>query len=240
MQNLDIKNGFYKLSREDQAKYESLLNELNVSRFWKMSITDIRKITVPFQMIKAKAMARVTRETLNKVTYDNEGRKFTPKVILVVSFVDVLKFLLEDLKEFNPLQDDNVNKFNEPNENNRLIIILLRCQGFTLHDTTGLFPRYMYIMSNYSANKSIQAMSRVTRADAVGKATIRFFYGISESNEKLILKTKVSIIEKPLDFEDECEDISLVDLCLDYIIKNNIKMVNVPDDLIEKLKLKIM
>ena len=148
------------------------------------------KIMASTQMTKAKAMARVARETLARVIYDTEERKLTPKVILVVDYTDVIMFLMEELREFDPLEITvgisnivvNVDKFNESNGNNRLIIVnSFLYNGFSLHDTTGMFPRFMYIMPNHSINGANQAISRVDRSGTIGKVNIRFFMALVKS-----------------------------------------------------------
>lgn len=191
-------------------------------------------------------MIRVARETLNKCIYDNE-KKLTPKVVLVTHFHAVVDFLSENLKDFNPLKiidfSGNIGQFNDPNDNNRLIIINDRyCVGFDLYDTTGLFPRFIYMMSRYAINAYHYVITRIY--GGIGRTTVRFFHGISQSDEKSILRTKYPAanysspigLTYPYDYENEYEnlDFTLANLCFDVIIENNITMTNMPSDLVGK------
>lgn len=231
----DVKDGFYKLQEKDRARYKSLLNQPNSS-------TDAKKIIQQIHMIKARAMIRITKETLNKVIYDDQGRQIINKVILVIEYPNVIRFLLKKLKEFNPLEVYQFDKFNESNGNHCLLIANINlCYGVPLYDNTGLFPRFMFIMPMLEESKCHLASSRLLKLGAFGTITVRYFYGISEINEKLILRSKINSVTpstgtKCLFYYDEYENIniSLVGLCFDIIIDNRIEIVNLPDDLLEK------
>ena len=248
---VDIKNGFYRLDEDSQLRYKSLITKLstNVSgSVGPIKIGDMVKTLRSIETVKAKAMARVARETLSK-----KGRK----VILIVNYMDTTKFLMEELQEFNPVEINgrvsiqnrvnNIAKFNEPNDDTRIIIVNLQSYyGIDLSDTTESFPRYTFIMPSYN--------QEIIRTNGI----IRFFYGMSDASDvsekwivnalamKALTRThgplEISdIVMKahlPMLYDDEYEDskLNLVDIAINYIIRNNIKVANITDDLIEKIK----
>lgn len=176
------KNGFYILENEDRVKYQALINKLqNIT-----SLNDNIDVIHEIQTILVKTMARVTRETLNTVIYD-EITKITPKVILIAHFNDVIFNLMNELKEFNPIvymnnydTTCNIDKFTQSNADNRVLISKSHyLQGFDLSDTTGTFPRFMYKMPMPRLNEDKSLMCRINYRN-VGKATFRIFHGHME------------------------------------------------------------
>jgi hypothetical protein len=234
-QQLDknIKNGYYKLEPEDEKLYcQAIANFAHVTQYnaatntinrTKDNMGAITTAQINLQKAKMKAMSRKARETL----MNNPNCK----VLLYADYYDVINYLLVALADYNPLEltgkisedqrNDNMNHFQEPNTNYRLIIGNPVVGGLciNLHDVTGNFPRYSFIMPGYRINELHQATGRTARDGLIGTATIRFFYGLSGSRENSILTAlsrKGEIMQKvhseqgarfPNEYEDEREEI---------------------------------
>lgn len=205
----DIKNGYYRLEPEDEIEYRKAITSLaRAVRYNHKSATvvltketmsavtpSLRKI----QNAKMRAMARVAREYLETPQFDEQGRKLCPKLTLFCDYYETIDYLLEALKEYNPGEiagrtpdnkfHANIASYQEPNSNCRLLIgnPLTGGLGINLHDTTGLFPRAIFIMPDYRVMDKHQAAYRIYRDGFVGKAKVRFFYGLSGSRENTIL-----------------------------------------------------
>lgn len=204
----DIKNGHYRLTEEDWEKYRlavaHLRKAIRKGRGEEVEIegevvevgthpVGLTPIMIELQEAKMRAMARVGRERL----MENEKNK----VILFADYYVVVDYLMNELAEYHPVEltgrveegrrAENVRLFQEESERVRLLIGNPKVGGLSvsLHDITGEYPRFMYIMPGYNVNDLHQATGRVFREGTKGVATIRFFYGPGEFREERILST---------------------------------------------------
>lgn len=159
---------------------------------------DITNALIMLQEAKMNPMIRVARYLLSlRFTYN--GNIITPKLILFADYHRVIDYLMANLAEYNPVeltgevseaqQTRNINAFQEPNDRVRLVVgnPIVGGLAISLNDTTGLFPRIMFIMPNYRVNELHQATGRIFRDGTIGPAIIRFFYGKSNIREDSIL-----------------------------------------------------
>lgn len=236
----DVKNGYYYLERDDEIEYRRAISDLGQSVHWddytgeiirtQDNMGAITNALIRLQRAKTPAMIRIARKLLQETMVDEQGRTLTPKIILFADYYEnVINEILRGLFEFRPVEltgrlsedqrNTNIALFQEPNANYRLLIgnPLVGGLSVNLHDTTGLFPRIMFIMPDYRINESHQATGRVFRMNTIGVAKIRFFYGLSGARENSILsalarKGKVmknllkEQVEDGVKFPDEYEE----------------------------------
>ena len=230
----DIKNGYYVLDLESEQDYIRAIASLASAVRYNAStgavvrtrenMGAITSSQIALQKAKMKAMARKAREHL---TQDPNC-----KVILYTDYKEVINTLLQLLADFNPMELTGKIKekrrnevealFQQPNNHHRLIVANPKVGGLSinLHDITGHFPRFTYMMPGYMINENHQATGRTARDGLIGKATIRFFYGLSGAKENGILTAlsrKGEIMQKvhieqgakfPNEYEDEYEETS--------------------------------
>lgn len=211
---VDIKNGYYVLEKEDEEKYKvALVNLARAVKYNPHTETVIRDqksmgaVTNALRSIqeaKMKAMVRKALEALNKEMYNENGQRLTPKVALFADYYSVIDFLLKQLAQYNPVEvtgrldeytrNYNIELFQQHNANVCLLIgNPLACGiSINLHDTSGLFPRIVYIMPGYRINDLHQTTGRFDRDGLIGIAYIRFFYGLSGSRETSILSAELN------------------------------------------------
>ena len=205
----DVKNGYYIIDAQNKFKYRSAIQELmNTTQYDPKTQTGIFNIEsfvtllLKIQLAKAADMARVARETL--------AQSRGIKVIFFADYYDVIDILLERLAEFNPVEltgriSENaryrhIDLFNQPDQACRVLIgnPVVGGMCINLHDTTGNFPRVMYIMPGYRINELQQATGRIARDGLIGEAKVRFFYGYLGKLETNIL---TALIRKGKDME---------------------------------------
>lgn len=204
----DVKNGYYILDEEQNAiykegvktftsilRYDPITGEVDRSRL-KDAVETLHKM----QKAKTKAMIRVARELLSKPDENGNWRK----VALFADYFDCIDEMKEGLKDFNPLElTGNVNQnkrpgivelFQQPNHNHRLLIAnpLVGGIAISLHDTDGRFPRYALIMPGFRINELLQTVGRFDRDGIVGVAIVRFFYGLSGTDESNVFESLVN------------------------------------------------
>jgi len=260
----DVKNGFYYMDKEDVKNYELAINQLSsVLRYNPETGAIIQKsgsmgavtnALVLIQCSKVRAMIRVAKETLAKISTNEKGEKITPKIVLFADYYEVINEILKELKEYSPVEltgrisekkrNSTIDAFQMPSSDVRVLVgnPLVGGLAVSLHDTTGLFPRYMYVMSGYRANELHQATGRIYRDGVVGTAYIRFFYGLSGTPEKCILDAlsrKGEVmgtvhkeqsdygVQFPHEYEDEYETDDLGDVNgLPGIVPSNMNVVD--------------
>lgn len=227
-----VKNGYYRLEPQDELEYSQAIASLANAVFYnpetgtvirtKENMGAITTAQIRLQKAKMNAMARKVREILTSNP--------NSKVILYVDYYVVIDYLLQALSEFNPLEltgrisensrNDTISRFQEQNANHRLIIgnPIVGGLSVNLHDIVGLFPRYTYMMPGYRINELHQATGRTSRDGLIGRATIRFVYGLSGSRENNILSAlarKGEVMQKihveqgalfPNEYESEFEE----------------------------------
>jgi len=144
-----------------------------------------KDVTEAMQMIEASkvsVMVRLARIYL--------ARNPNNKVALFCNYLASLDRLESELAEFQPLRLDGkvsealrsmrVDLFQEPNTNHRLLLTTTRVGGvgIDMHDTNGAFPRFAFVMPDFSIQNSHQAPGRFVRAGGKSRAFIRFVFGM--------------------------------------------------------------
>ena len=177
MQVRDIKNGFYHLPPNDQIEYERLVADmaLNIRPPANINISTLTKTLMCLQEVKMRTMARLAREELEKDA--------SMKIILHVSYYEVIDFLVEELKEFNPLEtssrinlyvrDDNISKFREAGNTYRLLI---NTPHITMSPDIS-FSHVVYMMPSHRISDN-----RWLNQIEINK--FRFIYGVSSNHTK--------------------------------------------------------
>ena len=218
----NIKNGYYRLESTNEEKYKQAISNLKIVTRYddetktivqsKENMGAITKALINLQNAKKNIMFRKAKEDLT--------RNPNCKVILYADYYEVIDYLLESLAEFNPLEltgrisedrrNENIAHFQEPNANYRLIIgnPLVGGMCINLHDVTGHYPRFTYIMPGFRTNELHQCTGRVVRDSMVGTATIRFVYGLAgdtlESNILTCNYRKGNVLELIHHEQDAC------------------------------------
>jgi len=205
----DIKNGYYVLPAEDEREYRAAISDLaGAVRYnsrtesvvmTKENMGSVTTALMRIQRAKKRGLVRIVRESSNTPKWGPSGEQLTTKFILFSDYYEVIEYLLEELKEYNPVAltgnltekkfNENMAMFQEPSSRCRVIIgnPLVGGLAVNLHDITGLFPREMYIMPNYRVTDTHQAAYRVYRDGTVGLSKVRMFYGLSGAKENSIL-----------------------------------------------------
>ena len=165
---------------------------------FKANMGDLVAAITHSQRAKMRAMVRVAKHILS-LSFSLENQVITPKVILMADYYEIIDFLLTELAEYRPVEYTgrineanrvrNNDAFQQPNNTTRLLIGNPKVGGISinLHDVTGLFPRFMFIMPDNNAISLHQASGRVSRRGTVGVGIVRFFYGKSDFPENKLL-----------------------------------------------------
>lgn len=230
---LNVKNGFYRLDKRERLLYDEVVSKTNQLLFattegvnangtLNVVLSSFVGRLIEIQKIKVKSLVRIAKQDL----------KNNYKVIIYSNYEEVIQELKLSLEEYNPIvltgkvktveRDKLISQFEEDNGNHRLLIAntTLGSKSLNLHDTTGKYPRRMYIMPSYFINDLHQAVFRTYRVGTVGEAYVRFFYGLTDSEEteikllEAIIKSgkvmsdimKEQKVPFPSDYENEYEN----------------------------------
>lgn len=143
------------------------------------------------EMGKVNIFARQTKNELNKNSQS--------KIIIMLNYVDSLKLLKEELKEYNPIVIQGstpqkkrpilLRQFQEANINHRVLLcnLSMLAQGVDLDDQHGEFPRCVLISPSYHIINLHQATGRVLRNNTKSDSIIRFIYVSQVSREVDVL-----------------------------------------------------
>ena len=205
----DVKNGFYYMTKEAEEEYTMAIQSLSKSTRYDPETRSVKrtqdnmgaitKALMRIQRSKASTMIRVAKEYLTKDLVDSNGDKVISKIILFADYYEVIEYLLKELEEYNPVEltgrivEDkrwtSIDAFQQQDSYTRVLIGNPLTGGLSvdLHDTTGKYPRYMFIMPGYRINELHQATGRTYRDGTVGTAYMRFFYGLTGIRENNIL-----------------------------------------------------
>ena len=207
-EEIDCKNGYYKLSERDARFLEYYIEQLHASSGFKsltaapdgegMVVVDgskfgaIVKALEGIEQSKIPLFERLVRETLKKNP--------NSKVVVGLNFVQRTLFNLADrLKDLKPeiitgeitkaKRETVIRKFQEPNLDSRVIIANIRClsTGVDLDDKYGNFPRFVFASPNYTIVDLHQFSRRFVRISTVGVPTFRFVYGSCARKEHSII-----------------------------------------------------
>lgn len=138
--------------------------------------------------ICASKINTIVRLVIDKLTSSSN------KVIVVCPFLESQQLLYDKLTKYKPLilngktknRTEIVEKFNQPNNKYRVIIITntVGSEGISLHDTDGRFPRTMYIIPTHHFINVFQASGRTYRRGLMSNTEVYIVYsnhGVIES-----------------------------------------------------------
>lgn len=198
---LDAKNYYIQLLKEDEIKIEKAINQIHIGKvlFQQANATSnaaikMAKIAQAFccyakgiqlsQLAKVNGMIRKVRECLREVP--------NSKHVLTFFNLEPIKIATEKLKDLNPVvltgasssRKKIIKTFNE-NPDCRVAIVNIRVAslGISLHDTVGNSPRYLWITPTYFVSDMHQMTYRIYRLGAQSKATVRFIYSKGHKKE---------------------------------------------------------
>ena len=192
-------------------------------------LSNIQRSLIAIESAKLSTLARITREKLKKdssIYISSSSSEENWKVVICLNYIDNIKALEIELKEFNPLIIyGNISKdkreeyrllFQEPNNKHRILISNLACSsaGLDLDDKHGNFPRFCLINPNYSTIDLYQIGHRFHRADTKSNSIIHFVYTKeacelhvlnslakkSEIMKEIVIEQSENGIEFPCDF----------------------------------------
>lgn len=196
----DVKNGFYPIVPENATVLAEEIKELAESIKYNentgtadMSGADLgrwKKALVKIELAKTYDMCVQAHKILSS--------NLKAKCIICVNYHGSNNEAQHYLRDFHPLvltgnvkpqkRPSIVDDFNN-NPNRRLLIMNpdVGGVGISLHDTTGEYPRYMFISPSYKLIETAQAASRIHRYGTMSDATVRMFYG----NKDGLTETKI-------------------------------------------------
>lgn len=155
---------------------------------------------------------------LNRVATEILNSNPNAKVILAVNYRASIARLVNMLNSYNPLiltgdinkqktRDRIIDKFQEPNNDRRLLIAITKVisVGLDLDDKFGNFPRTMLVIPDFRFLDNYQVTGRISRIDTKSLSTLRFFY--SKSNYIDAETNEVSILESFIRKSDIANDL---------------------------------
>jgi Helicase conserved C-terminal domain len=215
----DAMNGYYWMPNDDVIELQRGVDLLSSSTQFDESTGSINigkgsfgMITTALIMIekaKLNTMIRLARETLEADP--------NCKVILYVWYIDSIKTLDAQLKEYAPMymygdtkaeeRDSIVSKFQEENTNHRLLISNAKVGGIgiSLDDRCGKHKRHLFMIPSYNFIDLHQATGRIHRGTTKSTAHIRFVYSKDFTQENSILNAiaKKSQVTKSMLFKED-------------------------------------
>ena len=214
--DIDIKNGYYIMEKEDEKMLIDGIKELNentgivVNNKQDYQIKGIFNGNITNSLIKIES-AKVNIIARN-VCYDLRDQE-NVKVVVYVSYIRNLERLVKLLKEFKPLvlqgkvpahQRKQIIESFQSDPTRRLLLgnIVVGGAALSLHDTVGKSPRIMYLVPNFSIIDLHQATRRIIREGLKSDVKIRFVYGhghVLETNILNVLSRKTSFMGQILD-----------------------------------------
>jgi len=201
---LDIKNGFYKMSVKGQEELREAVDRLRRAIAVFMSMSQRRSSTMAFRDIglsiagieKAK-LEIFCRQALLAL---NDREKPNQKVICMFSHLTPIFVLAKVLQAYNPLvltgkntdsQRQAVMHYFKHSPNHRLLIgnITVMALGISLHDTIGDSPRVCLISPSYHVMNLHQASRRAYREGSKSDTIVRYVYGSDQMAECSMLNS---------------------------------------------------
>jgi hypothetical protein len=236
---LDVKNGYYKLSKERSIQLRHALNDLSDATGFnepERQSGNFAEVMIAMGRIENIKLEIFIRKAIQTLESDPNC-----KVALIFNFTPSINIAAELLKQYNPVILNGkvpkkkramiVNNFNRHDLCNRLIIgnLIVCSLGINLHDTNGEYPRYAFVSPNFRAQDTHQVTYRFYRAGTKSTPHVREVYAKVGSDETRILdsysrKTEVfkatlkTQVEHKILFpgeyirEDEPEDVPLINM----------------------------
>lgn len=199
---ISCKNGYFNIKDDDDkvkltdaitmlhsaSKYNDKTGTVEVG---KDNLGSISRSLMKIEEAKINTFVRITLKVLTEVP--------NSKVGIFVNYSSSIEKLKTLLSEYNPVllqgtiskdkRQINIDKFQEPNLNCRIIIANLQVgsTGIDLDDKTGNYPRFALGSPNYIIQNLHQLTFRFLRRDTMSQATFRFVYGKCARKETSIL-----------------------------------------------------
>jgi hypothetical protein len=218
---IDCKNGYFNIKDdEDKAKLIDAISTLHSATKYndktgtvevgKDNLGSISRSLMKIEESKINTIARISLEILTKVP--------NSKVGIFVNYSSSIEKLNDLLATYNPVllhgsitkekRQVNIEKFQEPNLNYRVIIANLQVgsTGIDLDDKTGNYPRFALGSPNYIIQNLHQLTYRFLRRDTMSQANFRFVYGKCGRKEVSILNAlarKSKVMKETLDEQVE-------------------------------------
>lgn len=191
--NIDFKNGFYELPKDELTKLNDAVEELKEGardEEGKVQLAVVQRARVTIEKCKKRLYVRIIRSQLKKNP--------NCKVVFGVEYLDTIEYLKENLKDLQPLfihggvdpseRSILIDKFNEPNLNYRLIILTsgTGSEGINLHDEDGRFPRFSFSSPSFRFDKLGQFSQRILRGGVKSDVTFRIVFAQNTSEKNII------------------------------------------------------
>lgn len=214
----DIANGFFNISPATYARLQVALQQLAAAAVWvrqnetlEVTASNFGELTLALVAVENAKVEIFTRVATSILTASPNN-----KVIISVNYHTTIQGLVQSLGEYHPLvltglvkakeRGNIIHAFNT-NPNYRLLIMNTQVGGIgiSLHDTTGLYPRFMLISPSYKMLEIMQAAGRIYRAGTLSDAVVRMIYGnipgIREDRILNILAEKSDVLSGVLELD---------------------------------------
>lgn len=203
---LDVKNGYYKISEENKDKYNDALKELSKAVGFEPTNLAFNSSTKKGPkgfgtMTSLKLIEFYELEIFIREAFSTLQKNPNNKVVIILQFIENILICQQLLKEYNPQvlygktsiysRTKIRDKFNEPNNESRVIIANLSVisLGIELDDKDGRFPRYVFISPNFKAIDTHQVNYRFYRNGTKSQPHIRYVYVKGESMKLTIINS---------------------------------------------------
>ena len=201
----DAKNGFYRLSSQQQKELKKELTHLKKAVGYNSENGEVDQSKGEFG-----ALTRVL-QNIEKIKVETFARLVTgvleanpkAKAVVFMFYKDPMKTLYDSLIKYKPMKMDGqtkakdrdtiVSKFQEDNSKHRLLITQIKVGGIgiSLDDRNGNYPRYAFITPTYFFIDLYQATGRIYRTSTMSTATIRMVYGYDDKNQEIATESKI-------------------------------------------------
>lgn len=214
----DAKNGYYNFDVGDLRKLQtgkdmlmkafSMSNERTIDSHTAPDLGNSQTALAIMENAKLSVIERLVRNILSR-PHD--------KVVVYLNYLDNIDDLVTMLVVYLPeilvgatkvpVRDQIISKFNQPNDECRLLIcgITVGGIGINLHDTHGGFPRTSLIVPSYYFSRCHQAAGRIYRQGCKSIPIVRFIYAKNADSETIMLDSiarKTNIVKKIVSEED--------------------------------------
>lgn len=175
------------LLSQAECQYYNLYYPTTLTEYINTDRKDIFAVLKAIQMGKLDIIYKLTCNILNHC-YHYQDIKVWPKIVIYVSYLDLMTELMNKLSEFNPLclhgQLDNktrteyIRLFNQNNCKYRILISTPQCGGVSvnLHSKNIKYPRIGISIPDYNTKNQMQSSGRFFREGACGSSIVCCLY----------------------------------------------------------------
>lgn len=199
----DIRNSFFEpVDEENRKEVSAAYRDLEMLPGSEMGsgemLAAIQKAISRIHMSKVPIVVNEAKKIL-----DNTRRK----VIIFTKTKDVVEGLAAGLKSYKPIvitgsskkteRRENISKFQEDNDEERLLIIniIVGGIGIDLDDQYGNYPRTAFLFPDYTFSSLIQALGRICRMKTRSVSIANFVYVAGYENEVTIMESLFNKVE---------------------------------------------